>query len=52
MHGLHAASRALRHSDIHDTNEYYTDSRARATTGMGHLLKSADNAVEFAAQEA
>jgi integrase len=37
IHGIHAASRALRHADI--TNEYYTDSRARVTPGMGHLLK-------------
>ncbi len=39
IHGIHAASRALRHADIGVTNEYYTDSRARVTTGMGHLLK-------------
>jgi integrase len=39
IHGIHAASRALRHADIRVTNEYYTDSRARVTPGMGHLLK-------------
>jgi integrase len=39
MHGIHAASRALRHSDIRVTNEYYADSKARVTPGMGHLLK-------------
>jgi len=39
VHGIHAASRALRHADIRVTNEYYTDSRARVTPGMGHLLK-------------
>jgi len=39
IHGIHAASRALRHADIGVTNEYYTESRARVTTGMGHLLK-------------
>jgi integrase len=39
VHGIHAASRALRHADISVTNEYYTDSRARITVGMGHLLK-------------
>jgi integrase len=38
MHGIHAASRALRHSDIRVTNEYYADSKARVTPGMGHLL--------------
>jgi integrase len=39
IHGIHAASRALRHADIRVTNEYYTDSRARVTPGMGQLLK-------------
>jgi integrase len=39
MHGIHAASRALRHADIRVTNEYYTDSRIRVTPGMGHLLR-------------
>jgi integrase len=39
VHGIHAASRALRHADIRVTNEYYTDSRVRVTPGMGHLLK-------------
>ena len=41
-HGIHAASRALRHSDIRVTNEYYADSKARVTPGMGHLLKPAN----------
>jgi integrase len=40
-HGIHAASRALRHADIGITNQFYTDSRARVTSGMGHLLKPA-----------
>lgn len=44
IYGIHAASRALRHADIRVTNEYYTDSRARVTFGMGHLLKSDLNA--------
>jgi integrase len=39
IHGIHAASRALRHADIRVTSEFYTDSRARVTPGMGHLLK-------------
>jgi integrase len=43
VHGIHAASRALRHADIRMTNEYYTDSRARVTPGMGHLLKDDDS---------
>jgi integrase len=39
LHGIHAASRALRHADIRITDEYYTDSRVRVTPGLGHLLK-------------
>jgi integrase len=39
IHGIHAASRALRHADIRVTNEFYTDSRARVTPGIGYLLK-------------
>jgi integrase len=42
IHGIHAASRALRHADIRVTNEYYTDSRARVTPGMGHLLEDSE----------
>jgi hypothetical protein len=45
-HGIYAASRGLRHADIKITAGYYTDSRARATVGLGHLL-SAPNIVEF-----
>ena len=36
--GIFAASRGLRHADIGITSEYYTDSKARAVTGLGHLL--------------
>ena len=39
-HGVHAASRQLRHADIAITNMFYTDARKRALTGLGHLLKS------------
>jgi integrase len=44
LHGVHAASRQLRHADIAITNMFYTDARKRALTGLGHLLKS-DNKV-------
>jgi integrase len=30
LHGVHAASRQLRHADIAITNMFYTDSRKRA----------------------
>jgi integrase len=39
-HGIYAASRGLRHSDIKITSNFYTDSRARATVGLGHLLEA------------
>jgi integrase len=37
-YGIHAASRGLRHSDLRTTSEHYTDSTARATPGIGHLV--------------
>ena len=37
-HGIHAASRALRHADLHTTSEHYTDSAARVTSGIDRLL--------------
>jgi integrase len=45
LHGIHAASRQLRHADIAITNMFYTDGRKRALTGLGHLLKSNDKVV-------
>jgi len=47
-HGIHAASRQLRHADIAITNMFYTDARKRALTGLGHLLKSNDKVVPLA----
>ena len=44
-HGVHAASRQLRHADIAITNMFYTDARKRALTMLGHLLKSDDKVV-------
>jgi integrase len=37
-HGIHAASKALRHADITLTNNFYTDSRIRVTPGLGQLF--------------
>jgi integrase len=37
-HGIHAASKALRHADITLTSNYYTDSRIRVTSGLGRLF--------------
>ena len=38
VHGIHAASLALRHADIGVTAQFYADGRKRATSGFGHLL--------------
>jgi integrase len=48
LHGVHAASRQLRHADIAITNMFYTDARKRALTGLGHLLKADDKVVPLA----
>jgi integrase len=37
-HGIHAASRALRHADLRTTSEHYSDSTARVTPDVGRLL--------------
>jgi integrase len=43
-HGIYAASRALRHSDVGTTALHYLDKRSRTTTGLGVLLStSADD---------
>jgi integrase len=39
-HGIHAASRALRHASIGITAEIYVDSRVRTTSGLGYLLEA------------
>jgi integrase len=36
--GIFAASRALRHSDIRITSQYYSDKKVRITTGLDGLL--------------
>ena len=40
-HGIYAASRALRHSDIRITSQHYLDKKNRVTVGLGHLLRPA-----------
>ena len=37
-HGIHAASRALRHADLRTTSEHYSDSTARVTPDVWRLL--------------
>jgi hypothetical protein len=39
-HGIFAASRALRHSDIAITTQHYADKKLRTTTGFGKMLRS------------
>jgi integrase len=36
--GIYAASRALRHSDIRITTQFYADHKERVSTGLGSLL--------------
>jgi integrase len=50
LHGVHAASRQLRHADIATTSAYYVDGRKRALSGLGHLLK-ADKVVPLAQEQ-
>ena len=38
--GIFAASRALRHSDIRITSQYYADKKVRITTGLDSILSS------------
>jgi integrase len=45
VHGIYAASRALRHADIAITSQHYLDKKSRATVGLGHLLKCAGEKV-------
>jgi integrase len=39
-HGIYAASRALRHSDITTSTRHYIAKQLRVTVGLGHLLDS------------
>ena len=38
-HGIFAASRALRHTDVAITNQHYTDKTRRTTVGLGKIQK-------------
>jgi integrase len=49
-HGIHAASRALRHSSIGITAEIYVDSRVRTTSGLGYLLGDQSNVLPLPAR--
>ena len=40
-HGIFAASRALRHTDVAITNQHYADKTRRTTVGLGKLLSTA-----------
>jgi hypothetical protein len=51
IHGIHAASKALRHADISVTNNFYTDSRARVTPGLGKLFARKKPAKASSAQQ-
>ena len=38
QHGIYAASRFLRHSDVTTTARHYADHKARITVGLGKFL--------------
>ncbi len=42
-HGIFAASRALRHSDIAITAQFYADKKKRVTVGLGSLLNEKES---------
>jgi hypothetical protein len=48
-HGIHAASRALRHAEIGITSAIYVDNRVRTTSGLGYLLGESQAPRRFAA---
>jgi integrase len=50
-HGVHAASRQLRHADIAITSAFYADARKRALSGLGHLLKADDKVVSLTQEQ-
>lgn len=45
-HGIYAASRALRHSDITTSARHYIAKKQRTTVGLGHLLGNAEPTTE------
>ena len=48
-HGIYAASRFLRHSDITTTARHYADHKARISVGLGKLLDTGIKAAKPAA---
>jgi integrase len=51
-HGIYAASRALRHSDIAITSQHYLDKRQSMVVGLGRLLNKPMNIVPIARETA
>ena len=47
-HGIYAASRALRHSNVGTTAAYYADKKARTTVSIGSFINP-ENVVEMPA---
>jgi integrase len=47
--GIYTASRALRHSSVQVTEQFYASQKERVSLGLGHLLAKPDN-VELGAQ--
>jgi integrase len=51
-HGIYAASRALRHSDIAVTSQHYLDKRQSMVVGLGSLLSRPTNVVPITRETA
>jgi integrase len=51
-HGVFVASRALRHSSVQVTEQFYASQKGRVSLGLGHLLTiKPDNIVELPTQQ-
>jgi integrase len=49
-HGIFVASRALRHSSVQVTEQFYASQKERVSLGLGHLLAKPDNVLEIGTQ--
>jgi hypothetical protein len=46
-HGIYAASRVLRHSDVSTTARHYSDLKTRPVVNIGGWISNADNVVSL-----
>jgi hypothetical protein len=50
-HGIYAASRVLRHSDVSTTARHYTDLKTRPVIDVGGWLTGSEKVVQLPKQE-